>query len=85
MLRVLAASPGVKTVDITGGAPEMSPAFCPLVRGARDLGLEVRPNPNPNPVPHPNPVPNPVPTLVLALAPAPAPTPTRVPAPALSR
>ena len=83
MLRVLAASPGVKTVDITGGAPEMSPAFCPLVRGARDLGLEVRPNPNPNPVPHPNPVPNPVPTLVLA--PAPAPTPTRVPAPALSR
>ena len=42
VLRVLAASPHVKTVDITGGAPEMSPAFWPLVRGARTLGLEAR-------------------------------------------
>ena len=35
ILRVLAASPEVKTVDITGGAPEMTPAFWPLVRGAQ--------------------------------------------------
>ena len=41
ILRVLAASPEVKTVDITGGAPEMTPAFWPLVRGARALGKEV--------------------------------------------
>jgi radical SAM/Cys-rich protein len=41
VLRVLEASPHVKTVDITGGAPEMSPAFWPLVRGARALGREV--------------------------------------------
>ena len=42
ILRVLAASPEVETVDITGGAPEMTPAFWPLVRGARALGKEVR-------------------------------------------
>lgn len=41
VLRVLEASPNVTTVDITGGAPEMSPAFWPLVRGARALGREV--------------------------------------------
>jgi len=41
ILRVLAASPEVETVDITGGAPEMTPAFWPLVRGARALGKEV--------------------------------------------
>jgi len=41
ILSVLAASPEVQTVDITGGAPEMTPAFWPLVRGARALGKEV--------------------------------------------
>jgi radical SAM/Cys-rich protein len=41
VLRVLEASPSVTTVDITGGAPEMSAAFWPLVRGARALGREV--------------------------------------------
>jgi len=34
ILRVLDASPDVKTVDITGGAPEMHGAFRPLVEGA---------------------------------------------------
>jgi len=41
IVRVLAASPSVRTVDITGGAPEMNPGFRPLVEGARALGLEV--------------------------------------------
>ena len=41
ILRVLAASPSVKTLDITGGAPEMNAAFRPLVEGASQLGLEV--------------------------------------------
>jgi radical SAM/Cys-rich protein len=41
VLRVLEASPAVQTVDITGGAPEMSAAFWPLVRGARAMGKEV--------------------------------------------
>jgi len=39
VLRVLAASPHVKTVVITCGAPEMSPAFWLLARGARALCL----------------------------------------------
>ena len=41
VLRVLEASPAVKTLDITGGAPEMHAAFRPLVHGARALGKEV--------------------------------------------
>jgi len=41
ILRVLADSPAVETVDITGGAPEMNPGFRPLVRGATALGVEV--------------------------------------------
>mmetsp|Transcript_44260 Transcript_44260/g.73437 ORF Transcript_44260/g.73437 Transcript_44260/m.73437 type:complete len:407 (+) Transcript_44260:90-1310(+) len=41
VLRVLAASPSVRTVDITGGAPEMNPGFRQLVIGARALGKEV--------------------------------------------
>jgi len=41
ILKVLAASPSVRTVDITGGAPEMSPQFRKLVRGAHALGVEV--------------------------------------------
>jgi len=39
-LRVLAAT-DIPTVDITGGAPEMSRAFRPLVEGARRLGRRV--------------------------------------------
>jgi radical SAM/Cys-rich protein len=34
-------SSGVKTVDITGGAPELNPHFRPLVLAARDLGAHV--------------------------------------------
>ena len=41
VLTVLAASPSVQTLDITGGAPEMNAAFRPLVEGARALGVEV--------------------------------------------
>ena len=63
VLRVLENSPHVKTVDITGGAPEMHSGFWPLVRGARALGLEVidRCSNDPNHCPHPNPTPNPNP------------------------
>ncbi|MBL1294014.1 MAG: arsenosugar biosynthesis radical SAM protein ArsS [Thiotrichales bacterium] len=32
---------GAKTLDLTGGAPEMNPDFRYLVKAARDLGLEV--------------------------------------------
>ncbi len=31
----------IKTLDLTGGAPEMNPAFCSLVKQARDLGVHV--------------------------------------------
>ncbi len=41
VLEVLAASPGVETVDLTGGAPELNPHFRDLVRGARALGKDV--------------------------------------------
>ena len=41
ILTVLAASPTVSTVDITGGAPEMNTAFRPLVEGASALGIEI--------------------------------------------
>ena len=41
VLELLAASPSVQTVDITGGAPEMNAAFRTLVAGARALGKEV--------------------------------------------
>ena len=41
ILEVLAASPSVTTLDITGGAPEMNAAFRPLVEGASALGVEV--------------------------------------------
>lgn len=39
-LRVLAATP-IPTVDITGGAPELSPVFQRLVEGSRALGRHV--------------------------------------------
>ncbi len=41
ILWLLERSPGVKCLDLTGGAPEMSDQFRFLVKGARALGLEV--------------------------------------------
>jgi radical SAM/Cys-rich protein len=41
VLALLAGSPGVRTLDLTGGAPELCPDFRSLVRGARALGREV--------------------------------------------
>lgn len=38
---LLANAPGVHTVDLTGGAPEMNPHFRELVRSARALGKTV--------------------------------------------
>lgn len=40
VLAFLAAS-DVKTLDLTGGAPEMNPYFCDMVAGARTLGITV--------------------------------------------
>jgi radical SAM/Cys-rich protein len=41
LLDLLRASPGVRELDITGGAPEMNAHFRRLVVGARALGLSV--------------------------------------------
>ncbi len=41
ILSVLAQSPGVELVDITGGAPELNPHFRSLVRAARAQALRV--------------------------------------------
>jgi radical SAM/Cys-rich protein len=41
VLAVLAATPSVATLDLTGGAPELNPHFRQLVRGARRLGRRV--------------------------------------------
>lgn len=41
ILELLAAAPGVHTVDITGGAPELNPHFRMLVREARALDRTV--------------------------------------------
>jgi len=41
VLEVLAASPRVETLDITGGAPELNPNFAMLVERARALGRKV--------------------------------------------
>ncbi|MBZ0113301.1 MAG: arsenosugar biosynthesis radical SAM protein ArsS [Thermoanaerobaculia bacterium] len=41
LLELLAASPGVEVLDLTGGAPEMNPQFRRLVTGARALGRRV--------------------------------------------
>ena len=41
ILWLLARSPRVRTVDITGGAPELHPRFRELVRTARTLGRHV--------------------------------------------
>ena len=41
VIEVLASSPGVGTLDITGGAPELNPNFAMLVERARALGRKV--------------------------------------------
>jgi radical SAM/Cys-rich protein len=41
VIRLLARNPGVETLDLTGGAPELCPEFRRLVREARALGREV--------------------------------------------
>jgi radical SAM/Cys-rich protein len=41
VLEVLARNPGLETLDVTGGAPELNPSFRRLVDGAHDLGREV--------------------------------------------
>jgi radical SAM/Cys-rich protein len=41
VLELLAANPGVATLDITGGAPELCDQFRPLVVAARSLGRDV--------------------------------------------
>lgn len=41
ILRFLAGSQDIDTVDVTGGAPEMNPHFRRLVRDARELGRRV--------------------------------------------
>ena len=41
LLALLEASPGLTTLDVTGGAPELNPHFRSLVAGARALGLAV--------------------------------------------
>lgn len=41
MLELLAASPGVETLDLTGGAPELNPHFRQIVARARALGKRV--------------------------------------------
>lgn len=41
VLALLEANPGVRTLDLTGGAPELNPEFRRLVRGARRLGRRV--------------------------------------------
>ena len=41
LLQFLAANPGVRTLDLTGGAPELNPHFRSLVAAARRLGVRV--------------------------------------------
>jgi radical SAM/Cys-rich protein len=41
VLEILESSPGVTTLDITGGAPELNPNFAMLVERARSLGRTV--------------------------------------------
>lgn len=40
-LGILRETPSIKTVDVTGGAPELHPEFASLVRSARALGKQV--------------------------------------------
>lgn len=41
VVELLALDPGITTLDLTGGAPELHPGFRDLVRGARRLGRRV--------------------------------------------
>jgi radical SAM/Cys-rich protein len=41
VIAFLDANPGVRTLDLTGGAPELNPHFRRLVSAARDLGCNV--------------------------------------------
>src|SRR5438128_9831193 len=41
VLAFLATNPGVRTLDLTGGAPELNPHFRFLVAAARALGVGV--------------------------------------------
>ena len=41
VVELLAASPGVEVVDLTGGAPELNPNFRRIVREARRLGRRI--------------------------------------------
>ena len=41
VIALLEASPGIHTVDLTGGAPELNPGFRDVVRAARRLGKRV--------------------------------------------
>jgi radical SAM/Cys-rich protein len=41
VIELLAASPAIRTVDLTGGAPELNPNFRFLVERARALGREI--------------------------------------------
>ncbi len=47
LLDWLARHPGVETVDLTGGSPELNPSFRRLVEGARRLGRKVMDRCNP--------------------------------------
>ena len=40
-IQTLKNNPEIKTLDLTGGAPEMNPHFCELVTSARKLGCHV--------------------------------------------
>jgi radical SAM/Cys-rich protein len=42
VLALLAASPSVQAIDLTGGAPELNPSFRDLVRGARARARRVQ-------------------------------------------
>ncbi|MFT7464468.1 MAG: radical SAM/Cys-rich protein [Pseudohongiellaceae bacterium] len=41
LLQLIAASPAIATVDITGGAPELNPRFRRFVAGVREAGRQV--------------------------------------------
>ncbi len=41
VLNLLANTPSIEIVDFTGGAPELNPAFCPMVTRSRSLGSRV--------------------------------------------
>lgn len=41
IIELMTLTPSLKTIDITGGAPELNPSFRHLVQESRKLGLEV--------------------------------------------